>query len=66
MRKKYTKKLVDSGYDILVKEKIRWPKSFTPEMKQDLYTKMIEFYTKNQEFERCDELSQSMINIEKE
>jgi hypothetical protein len=63
---KYQNKYMQVGYKILTKKNPKFPAKFTKEMKINLYNELMEYYTQKENFEYCNELSQSLNKIKNE
>lgn len=62
----YRKGYMQIGYKILTKKNPKFPANFTKQMKINLYNTVMDYYSKQENFEYCTQLSQSLNNIQNE
>jgi hypothetical protein len=66
MNTKFHKNFMRAGYKILTKKKPTFPAKFTKEMKVNLYNTVMDYYSNEENFEYCTELSHSLNKIKDE
>jgi hypothetical protein len=65
-QKNYLRDAFDDCYDLLTRNKYTWPDNFNSHMKEKLIDGFIEYYQKNEDYEKCAELSRSYNELTKE
>lgn len=55
---------MDNTYEILMKEDFAWSLEFKEEMKVQLLTLLIEYFTDVEDYEKCAHLNKLLINLE--
>tara|TARA_R110000803_G_scaffold169402_1_gene232408 strand:+ start:160 stop:345 length:186 start_codon:yes stop_codon:yes gene_type:complete len=55
-----------AGFKILTRKNPKFPAKFTKEMKVNLYNNVMDYYSKQENFEYCTQLSQSLNKINNE
>ena len=59
----YEKKVMESTYEILMKKDFTWSYEFKDEMKVQLVTLLIDYFTDIEEYEKCAHLSKLLTNL---
>jgi protein-arginine kinase activator protein McsA len=59
-------KLMNNGYEILVKENINWPKDLTVQQRIQLLNAAIEYFLQTEEYEKCAVLKKQIDRVVEE
>jgi hypothetical protein len=66
MQENFQKQFMLAGFKILTKKNTKFPKGMTPNMKLNLYKSVMNYYSNEENFEYCTQLSQSLNKIKNE